>query len=388
MRWLVDVPRDFVLGHVRAVLPGRVVDDARIVVRDGLIAEVSAHPPGAAADLDGQGLSCLPGLVDVHSDALSRECRPRPGASLPAGFAVRSVEQRLTAAGITSAFHGIAFQDRSAVGLPIGSPDEDEMYDALAEHTSHGVEHGVLHRLDIRCPGGVERLRTRLASLSAGVVPVVSHEDHTPGQGQYADPATMCRWLVEAEGMSTAEAADHVAVLQSTRDTQLELREATLLWLAELAKEGRIRLFGHDPESVTDIERLAASGGVVAEFPTTRVAAAAARELGLLVVAGAVNTLRGQSHAGNVSARELVAEGLVDAMTSDYLPTALLPAATELVRAGLVDLPTAVRLITAGPATAAGLTDRGALTEGLRAHLLLADLTPRWPVIRSVLGPA
>ncbi|WBQ04419.1 alpha-D-ribose 1-methylphosphonate 5-triphosphate diphosphatase [Kribbella sp. CA-293567] len=386
MTWSVRVPSDYVLGHVRAVLPDRVVDDARLVVRDGRIAEVAPHPPGFRADLDGQGLLCLPGLVDVHSDALAREFRPRPGSSLPAGFALRSVEQKLVAAGITTAFHGIAFQDRSAVGMPIDSPSDDDLYDVLRAHESHQVDHRVLHRLDVRCSGGVRRLRARLASLPGDVVPLVSYEDHTPGQGQYADPTVMERWLVEAEGLTGEAAAAHVASLRSDRDQRLDQRTETLDWLAAMASAGQIRLVGHDPATRSDVDQLVAGSAAVAEFPTTRAAAEAARERGLLVVAGAVNVLRGGSHAGNVSAGELVEAGLVDALTCDYLPSALLPAAMELVRAGTMELPAAVRLVTSGPAAVAGLTDRGVLGEGYVAHLVLADTTGRWPTVRLVHG--
>ena len=110
-----QVPADYVLGGVRAVLPSAVVDDARVVVRDGLVAEVGLAPAGAAADLDGRGLLCVPGLIDVHSDALEKERAPRPGVHLPWDFAVTSLEGTMSAAGITTAFHGAGFQDlRSA----------------------------------------------------------------------------------------------------------------------------------------------------------------------------------------------------------------------------------------------------------------------------------
>ena len=106
------VPPDYVLGGVRAVLPDAIIDNARVVVRDGLIAEVGPAPAGAGlggrgrADLDGAGLLCVAGLIDVHSDALERERAPRPGVLLPWDFAVTSLEGKLSAAGITTAFHG------------------------------------------------------------------------------------------------------------------------------------------------------------------------------------------------------------------------------------------------------------------------------------------
>ncbi|MFF2496386.1 alpha-D-ribose 1-methylphosphonate 5-triphosphate diphosphatase [Agromyces sp. NPDC058064] len=380
-------PADYVLGHVRAVLPDRVLDDARIVVRDGLIAEAGPHPSGAGCDLDGRGAMCLPGLVDVHSDALARELHPRPGAAVPVGFALRSAEARLRAAGITTAYHGVAFQSQSPVGLPIGSPGAGEVTATIDELAGSGDAAGgtaILHRVDVRCADGIAALEERIAA-HPGRVLVVSHEDHTPGQGQYADPASMRRWLVTGEGMGEPDAAAHVEAWRTARDEKLDLRDRALERLGVLARAGRIRLFGHDPASTADIDELAARGGAVAEFPTTIEAARRARRRGLVVVAGAPNALRGRSHAGNVSASELVAAGLVDALASDYLPGAQLAAALRLARLGLCTLPEAIGLIGSGPCRAVGLEDRGAITAGRRADLVVADLDGEWPLVHEVL---
>ena len=146
-----------------------------------------------------------------------------------------------------------------------------------------------------------------------------------------------------------------------------------------------IRLLGHDPASAAEIDDLVARGGAVAGFPTTLEAAAAARERGLPVVAGAPNVLRGRSHAGNVSGGELAARGLLTALASDYLPSGLVPAAFLLAARGVVSLPAAVAMVTAGPAEVAGLDDRGRLAAGMRADLVLVEPGEPWPVVRSVL---
>lgn len=106
-------PANYVVGHVRAVLPDRILDDARIVVRDGRIAEVGPSVPGVRYDVDGGGLLCLPGLVDVHSDGLEKERMPRPGVELPWSFSLMSFEGKVRAAGVTTVFHGASFSDRS-----------------------------------------------------------------------------------------------------------------------------------------------------------------------------------------------------------------------------------------------------------------------------------
>ena len=318
---------DYVIGHVTAVLPERLIHDAYLVVRDGRVAEVGPHTPGLRYDLDGHGAALLPGLVDVHSDVLGTEFRPRPGVEIDAAFALASAGARLRAAGVTTAFHGLAFQQRSIVGMPIDSPNAVRLSAALAEHDDDYVDHRVLHRLDVRCELGRVLLQEQLTAYEArrhSSAPVVSHEDHTPGMGQFADPTTMHQWLVVQERMSQAQAAHHVTRLRAERDLCTDVRDETLTWLRALARAGRIRLYGHDLATRDDIAELADRGGMVAEFPTTMQAARAACDSGMLVVAGAPNVIRGRSHTGNVSAAELVAAGLVLALASDYLPTSML----------------------------------------------------------------
>jgi alpha-D-ribose 1-methylphosphonate 5-triphosphate diphosphatase len=387
-------PTDYVLGHVRAVLADRIVEDALVAVRGGVIAAVEPHPPGLAADVDGQGLLCVPGLVDVHSDGLEKERLPRPGAELPLEFALLSFEGKLRAAAVTTVFHGAGFEESHGRGLARSVAGAEQVCAAVAAARAEGlVDHRILYRLDVRCPEGLAGLRRQLASdrgtrptAAPGPGPaLVSHEDHTPGQGQYADRGYYERYLVGTRGMSGQEAAQHVDELIEDRNGRLDVREEALAWLAGRAHAGRVRLLGHDPSSADEIDELVSRGGAVAEFPTTATAARAARERGLPVVMGAPNVLRGGSHNGNASGRDLVAAGLVTALASDYLPSGLLAAAFALATDAVVDLPAAIRLVTAGAAEVAALPDRGSLAPGLRADLALIAAGPRWPVVRSVL---
>ena len=391
------VPSDYVLGGVRAVLPDAIIDNARVVVRDGLIAEVSPAPAGSAADLDGAGLLCVPGLVDVHSDALERERAPRPGVLLPWDFAVVSLEGKLSAAGITTVFHGAGFQDKLSGAVTRTVRTAIEVCDAVtarAEDPAVLVGHRILYRLDARSPDGASALAEALAEAPEGrqaepeSLPLVSHEDHTPGQGQYADRQYMERYVASSRGLSAQEAERHVDEMIEARDAHLPALERNMAWLGSLALAGRIRLVGHDMDSPAAVEALRARGGCVAEFPTTVDAARTARDLGLPVVMGAPNVMRGESHSGNVSAAELVGLGLVTALASDYLPSGLLAGSITLARSGLATLPAAIGLVTSGAAAAAGLSDRGRLAAGQRADLALVDDAGSWPVVRATFRAA
>jgi len=95
--------------------------------------------------------------------------------------------------------------------------------------------------------------------------------------------------------------------------------------------------------------------------------------------------VRGRSHSGNISASDLVAAGLLDILSSDYVPFALLQAVFILPRRIQgVSLPQALATVTRNPARAAGLDDRGEIALGKRADLVRVGAETPLPVVRSV----
>lgn len=376
-------PADYIIGHARAVLPGRIVEDARVVVRGHRIAEISTGTRGVAVDVDARNLLLAPGFIDVHSDALEKERTPRSNAEVPLEFAIGSFTGRVVGAGCTTMFHGAGFQHQLARGVARSTERALEVCHVVDAVRSSRIDHRILHRLDVLSESGAAALAARLAALTpAGPPPLVSHEDHTPGQGQYADPVRLKDYMVFSDGLTEAEADARLERLVEEGRRGESIRARNFAWLAELAAAGRIRLLGHDPDSVRAVDELAFRGGSVAEFPTTLAAAERAREHGMPIVAGAPNALRGRSHSGNVSAGALAAAGLVDALASDYLPAALLGGVRTLVGQGSVTLPQGIGLITAGPAEVSGLTDRGALAPGLLADFaFIDDASGYWPQV-------
>lgn len=375
-------PADYVLGHVQAVLPDRVIDDARIVVRDGLIAAVEPHPAGFAADVDGQGLLCVPGIVDTHSDGLELERLPRPNAEVPVEFALVSFEGKLRAAGVTTVFHGVGFEERSkGRGLPRTVRQAVDVCESIDAFDGELADHRILYRLDVRSPEGLAALQKRIDTIPTGAL--VSHEDHTPGQGQFTDLDQYKQHLTGPIGMSDTDAQELIQELIETRDGRQNIRDQAFSWFT--SRPGLIRLLGHDPSSAGEIAELVERGAAAAEFPTTVEAAQAANDHGLPVIVGAPNIMRGRSHNGNASGRELIGKGLVTAVASDYLPSGLLASALLLARTEILTLPAAIALITSGPAEVAGLTDRGQLSAQSRADLVLVEPRGQWPVVKSVL---
>ncbi len=100
--------------------------------------------------------------------------------------------------------------------------------------------------------------------------------------------------------------------------------------IVDLCQNHGVTLASHDDATLEHVEEAIADGMHIAEFPTTVEAAAASHEAGLKVLMGAPNVVRGGSHSGNVSARALAENGVLDVLSSDYVPTSLLMGAFAL----------------------------------------------------------
>ncbi|NBR92927.1 MAG: alpha-D-ribose 1-methylphosphonate 5-triphosphate diphosphatase, partial [Actinobacteria bacterium] len=201
----------FAVRNVTAVLPDALLENAVVVVENGVITDVSqgAAPSNA---LDGHGSYCLPGLVDTHNDGLEREVMPRPSTRVPVEFALRAFESRIRAAGITTLFHGISWENDLKWNRTVELAKEFSLHITdYRESDSSLIDHRLLHRLDARDGDGSVALREYLDSTGApsdfgGDTPLVSFEDHTPGQGQYTDRSGLVRYLMGTRGLSAEQA--------------------------------------------------------------------------------------------------------------------------------------------------------------------------------------
>jgi alpha-D-ribose 1-methylphosphonate 5-triphosphate diphosphatase len=94
-------------------------------------------------------------------------------------------------------------------------------------------------------------------------------------------------------------------------------------------------------------------------------------------VLGAPNVVRGGSHTGWIKAADMVAQGLCSILASDYYYPAPLLAAFRLDTDNVVSLEQGWALVSQTPAAAVGLADRGVITKGRRADLILVDAKQR-----------
>lgn len=349
-----------------------------IVVRDGVIAEVSETRSHAAGAIDMDGDFVMPGVVDVHTDNLERQVQPRVNARWPSRSAMMAHDAQTAAAGVTTVLDALCLGD---LGFDVERiktfQDGVRDLDAMSETGLFKSE----HFLHLRC----EMPATDVIDLVDPVadhprVRMVSFMDHSPGVGQYADIENY-RKLRRRGGLSEAQIDARIEKLLNQRAKyRRPNREALLKRIAHLD----ISKASHDDQTLENIDENVADGIMISEFPVRMEAARAARAKGMTIIAGAPNIVRGGSHSGNVNAADLVRAGTVDAFASDYVPAALVEAAFISVGQCGISLPEAVAMITDSPARMARLPDRGRIETGLRADLLRVRDHLGLPVVRQV----
>lgn len=367
---------ELVLRNAKVVLSDEVIDGA-VVVRDGRIADISS---GAATGEDLEGDYLLPGFVELHTDALESQYRPRVRVRWSPDAAIQQHDAQVAASGITTVF------DALRVGLDyettLDHDDAQKLGGAIERATRAGrlrAEHYIHVRCEVStadCLEGFKMLRehpqVKLASLM----------DHAPGQRQFQNFEAAKSYYTSKHKMSDAE----FEAFRERRNAESHAygpghRNA----IAQYCRDHGIALASHDDATLEHVSEALAQGIDVAEFPTTEAAARAAHKAGMAVLMGAPNVVRGASHTGNVSAQSLVDGGLLDILSSDYIPFSLMQAVFRL-SAGeeAIALPDAVRLASKHPAEATGLIDRGEIAAGRRADLVQVQMSDGLPVVRTV----
>lgn len=359
---------DVLFTNARLVLADEVLHGS-LNVTQGVIRDVAAGLSTLPRALDLEGDYLLPGLVEIHTDNFERHLMPRPKVQWPELPALLAHDAEIAAAGITTVFDA----------LGVGEADTD----SLRGSAWHGVlatldmcsRKGLLradHHIHVRCelpaPNTIELFAPFIDNPRLSLISLM---DHTPGQRQWEDLAHAKVYYLGKKGWSLEKFERQVALA-----TELQQRYAQphRQYFVDYCAAHHLALASHDDTTLAHVEQAHAEGASVSEFPTTELAARAAHERGMATVMGGPNVVRGGSHSGNVAAAHLASLGLLDILSSDYVPGSLLTAALRLVHDGLMSLPQAVATVSLNPAKAVGMHDRGALREGLRGDLVQVRL--------------
>ncbi len=352
-----------------------------IVCVGGVIRAVEPRESASRQSADWDKDFLVPGLVDIHTDNLEKHFQPRPGALWdPVGAAIAH-DAQCAGAGITTVFDSLSLHGRKD-GL-----DRKDALGPMIAGMDTAASEGLLraeHLLHLRCEVTNPELLDLLdPHLNNPRLRLLSVMDHTPGQRQTMNLDRLREHLV-AGGRGSQEIEESLAERTAWRDQSAAARNRTAV--VDIARKYAIPLASHDDATIEHVDEAHDNGAIIAEFPVAIEAAVHARNLGMKIFMGGPNFVRGSSHSGNLSARGCATAGLLDGITSDYIPLSMLRSAFMLAEPPFSwPIQDAIATVARTPALACGLTDRGEIAEGRRADFLRVRRSSEgWPAPREV----
>ncbi len=366
-----------VLRNARIVLGDEIVSGS-LAVSDEIIRDFETGGGAVGDDMEGDYL--IPGLVELHTDHLEGHYSPRPGVRWNTVAAIQAHDGQIATSGITTVFDCLRMGSDEDGGF--GPGEMRLLADALEVAQEDGrlrAEHFIHLRCEVSAPDVLSEFdafrqdrRVRLASLM----------DHAPGQRQFQTMDQYTLYYKTKRGMSDADFEAYVA---KRKDQSARYSGPHRKVIAEHCGTAGVTLASHDDATLDHVDEAIEQGVRLAEFPTSIEAARASHEAGMSVLMGAPNVVRGSSHSGNIAARDLAEAGLLDVLSSDYIPFSLLHAAFALAdQVETIKLPEAIAMVTATPARTVGLDDRGMIEAGRRADLVRVRVDKGIPIVRAV----
>ncbi|MDF0600722.1 alpha-D-ribose 1-methylphosphonate 5-triphosphate diphosphatase [Psychromarinibacter sp. C21-152] len=359
------------------------VEDGRIVALDG--------PADGAQRIDARGRMLAPALVDIHGDAFERQLMPRPGVFVPTDVAILETDRQLAGNGIATAYHALTFSWEP------GLRSTERGRELLRRLTALAPRLAAENRVQLRWETFCFEAQPVLAEALAGpLTPSMAFNDHTsmamlapevPLQERpfdlapdypvtdLADPEFRRKMAARAE-RSNVSADAYMSLLERIWARRPQVA-AAIEDVSRHARAAGAAMLSHDDSQPETRAFYRGHGARISEFPMNERVTRAAREAGDWIVFGAPNVLRGGSHIGaaSPSAADMVERGLCDILASDYFYPAMLSAVARLHAERRAPLHALWKLVSANPAAASGLSDRGEIAVGRRADLVLLD----WP---------
>jgi len=337
---------------------------ADVVVYGEFIISVDEYGKNEVA-IDLGDKKIVPGIVDLHSDAIEKEIEPRLGATFPVDLAVAELDKKLSMAGVTTMFHAIGFEEnpKKKRSIDLAKEQIEQIYEANKLHL--GVDNFIHARFELSASEAVEPIKE---VINNGMVKLLSLMDHSPGQGQFKSLESFKTYYSNYYGLNDDE-------VQNVVDKKLRKDEDKINELIQCAKDKNLTLLSHDDDCIEKLDGLLNLGVQLSEFPLDLDVAKYAVSRGIATGMGAPNIVRGGSQSGNIAAIELVREGVCKYLCSDYHPTSMLQAVYRMFEDANLPLEKGFSMITSTPSKYANLEDRGEISKGKRADIIVIDDT-------------
>jgi len=359
------------LTHAAVVLADELRSNLTVLIEDDRIAALDPDHTAGAVEIDLDGRILMPGMIDLHCDALEKDVEPRPGVTFPLDLACAQADRRNAAAGVTTVFHALSFANQefgvrnNQVAAQIGRAIHGWQPHALIDNKFHA-------RFEVNDPTAQPILSDL---LDEGAIDLISFMDHSPGQGQFRDVESFRRYIARVyEANDTA-----LDAIIEQKAKAAPGATARMQRLAAQARACNVAIASHDDDTEAKIAIVGELGATISEFPINLETALVARARGMSTMFGSPNILRGKSQSGNMRAVDAVKAGVADCLCSDYSPASLLPAVMKLPELAEISLARAVAFVTRNPARAAGLRDRGEIAAGKRADLVAVQRVGNLP---------
>ncbi|MFC6331810.1 alpha-D-ribose 1-methylphosphonate 5-triphosphate diphosphatase [Paenibacillus septentrionalis] len=329
--------------------------------------------------IDAAGKTILPGLIDIHCDAIEKEVQPRPNTLFPLEMSLLEFERKLPVHGITTMYHSLSL----GVGLSLrGYHLVNDLIELIHRYkTERSLVRNYIHlRYEVAYDDGLPYIERYIKQKK---IHYLSYMDHSPGQGQYRQEGSFERYVMKNQGVTIAEVKEIV-------DQLMERRQAIdwdkLKHLSLLAAKNGIAVASHDDDSFEKIELAKHNGVAVSEFPIMLDVAKYAVQNGMSVCVGAPNVVRGASHDQNLRASDAIVEAGAQILCSDYHPASMLQAVFKLHTESTIPLHEAVKLATLHPAQAMGTAaETGSIAEGKKADLIVVDQFHNLPFVEMTI---
>jgi alpha-D-ribose 1-methylphosphonate 5-triphosphate diphosphatase len=372
-----------IFTNARLVLDDEVVKGS-LYSHGGTIERIDQGASAISGAIDLQGDYLMPGMVEVHTDNFERHLMPRPKVRWDDAPALLAHDAEIAAAGITTVLDALGVGEADPES--VRGSEWNSVLDCIKEFSERGTLRAD-HLLHVRCELPAPNTLELFAPFVGNpMVRMISLMDHTPGQRQWENLEHAWIYFSGKKGWSREKFDERVAM---SIELQALYAQPHRAYFTAYCNEHQIALASHDDTTVAHVEQAFAEGATVCEFPTTVAAAQAARDRNMLTIMGGPNVVRGGSHSGNVSAIELAKLGLMDILSSDYVPGSLLSAVVRLTETADLTLPQAVALVSRNPAKSIGLQDRGSIAPEMRADLVQMRITTladgrQQPIVRAV----